>query len=41
MLDGASQPEVSDLDAGWLADTLRCELAERLSQCDDDLDPAR
>jgi serine/threonine protein phosphatase PrpC len=38
VLDGASQPEASDRDGGWLADTLGRELAERLRQRGDDLD---
>ncbi|SCG14585.1 Protein phosphatase 2C [Micromonospora echinofusca] len=38
VLDGASQPDASDRDGGWLADTLGREIAERLHQSGDDLD---
>ncbi|BCJ60136.1 protein phosphatase 2C domain-containing protein [Micromonospora endophytica] len=37
VLDGASQPEASERNGGWLADTLGRELADQLTRRHDDL----
>src|SRR3954447_17661308 len=37
VLDGASQPDYSEHDGGWLAETLGEELVRRLSGTEDDL----
>lgn len=37
VLDGASQPDASERNGGWLADTLGRDLAQRLSHDHDDL----